>query len=181
MPKDDRPAKPPLMRIRRKPITVKPKFGSKPSVEYMDVHESKLISTYSTKKIMAIAIISAIILLLIIIAAWPKTTNCDYDNDCFIEKADNCKSAVVRSTIGDGTIVKYTTKDCTLTKEIERFSATEPQQVKDFFKNKKMTCKYEKQDFNGAMLYGLSIGIEDCEGQLKDAIEELRLAQLALE
>ncbi len=179
--KDKRPIKPPLKQVKRKPIIVKPKFGSKPPVEYVDIPESKLIPLYPKKKIIAISAIALAVLLLILIAVWPKSTNCDYDNDCFIEKADNCKPAVVRGTIGDGTIVKYSTKNCILTKEIESFSETEPQQVIDFFKNKKLTCKYEKQNFNGAQLFGLSIGIEDCEGELKDAIEELRLAQLALE
>lgn len=129
------------------------------------------------QKIIGIAaiLIGVIILIYIFI---PKTTDCKTDKICFVEKANECKKAVLRDTIVEGTTVKYTTKNCILTKTIEEFSEAEPEEVTTFFKDKEMACPYTKTAFDASWIEGLSFGIEQCEGQLKDAILELRLAQL---
>lgn len=147
-----------------------PQFSAKPSI----------IEQYSLVKIGA-AIISLIAIVLIIYFALPSATDCSNDRTCFAEKANSCSNVVMTETIGDGTIVKYSAKDCVLTKKIETFASTEPAEVVTFFKGKEMTCKYNMNNFDVNMISGLSIGIDNCEGALKDAIIELRLAQLELE
>ncbi|MBW2996264.1 hypothetical protein KY332_03115 [Candidatus Woesearchaeota archaeon] len=181
------PVKPPVKKTIRKPITPQPRLGSRkslgdPTVKAVkDVPEEMEDLPYSIPKITAAVIIAILILFLIVYAVWPKGTNCGFDKACFIEKANQCKKATVRNTIGDNSIIKYTTEDCILTKEIDKFSETEPEDVITFFKNKKMTCPYIENNFNTLLIEGLSTGMDDCEGELKQAILKLQLAELALE
>ena len=134
---------------------------------------------YSINKIIFL-VIAVIVVIIIIYLVIPKATNCDYDKACFIEKANNCERAIVRDTIGDGSIVKYTSKDCILTKAFDEFSETEPEEVTSFFEKKEMTCSYTQGNFDPVLVESLPSGIDDCEGELKDAILELRIAQLTL-
>jgi len=111
---------------------------------------------------------------------FPKGVNCD-DSACFEQRANNCEVVEMQGTIGDGTIVKYEAQDCVLTKSISSFSETEPQEVIDFFGEKKMTCEYSKDNFDETWVQGLALGVDSCDGELKDSIIELRIAQLSLE
>ena len=105
--------------------------------------------------------------------------SCDTEQ-CFIERANLCKQTTFEQDFAGSTVL-YTTKDCVLTKEITEFSGDEPIEIVELFKGKKMQCYYEKDNFNELLIEDLTSGIEDCEGELKDAIYELRIAQLALE
>jgi hypothetical protein len=131
-------------------------------------------------------IAGAILVLIIIIAGavylvLPKAVDCGNDKSCFIINANECKSAVLREDIAAGTTVKYSAKACVLSKSIETFSIAEPEEVVSFFQGKQMTCAYTQNNFDSTLLDGLSTGMENCEGDLKDAITELRLAQLSLQ
>lgn len=103
------------------------------------------------------------------------------DVRCFSDKADDCSKVMMKGVIGNGTTVVYQAKDCVLTKYIEEFSEDEPDEVVRFFKDKKMTCAYQQGEFDDGLVRGLSIGLDSCEGELKDAIVQLRLAQLSIE
>lgn len=141
-------------------------------------------SPYSIPKIAAAVLVMVIILAgigYLIYLALPKGTDCGNDKACFILNANECKSAVFRDDMAPGTTIKYSTKDCMLTRGIEKFNETEPVEVVSFFENKQMACSYTKNNFDATLLDGLSIGMENCEGDLKDAVIELRLAQLSLE
>ena len=129
---------------------------------------------------LASIILPAILIIVVIIFLIPTSTKCGFDQFCFIEKAELCESVEMKDNIGDGTIAKYEAKDCILTKEIETFSQTEPIEVINFFQKKTMECRYEQNNFDASLIQGLSIGIESCQGSLADAINELRLAQIAL-
>lgn len=131
-------------------------------------------------KLVAVVIMGFLFIILIVMI-FTGTEDCGTDADCFIERANECNSARFEGTIGDGTIVEYSVEDCVLTKKISEFSDTEPEEVKSFFGEKEMICEYEKGNFNEDLIDGLSLGIDECEGELKDAIIELRLAQLSLD
>jgi hypothetical protein len=138
-------------------------------------------TSYSIPKVTAAIIILILIIALPVYFFWPKSADCGQDKVCFIDKANNCGKAAVRETIGTGTIITYATNNCVLTKSVETFAGDEPEDVVTFFKGKSMSCEYEKGSFDSILVDGISTGIDLCEGDLKDAILELRLAQISLE
>jgi hypothetical protein len=120
-----------------------------------------------------------IIIAFIIISVIPTTEGCGYDKACFIAKANNCEESVVREDLQGSTILYKSSNDCVITKSFEEFSESEPEEIKLLFGNKDMACTYEKNNLNEDFV-SLVGGIEFCDGELKDSIYELRLAQIAL-
>lgn len=95
--------------------------------------------------------------------------------DCFIAKAENCESAKMEQNF-DGSIFKLSVKNCVLTKTALKLNESEPQEIKDLLEGASMKCEYGEGNFNTDWTGTLSIGIENCSGDLKDAIDELILA-----
>ena len=124
-------------------------------------------------KIAIIMIIPIIVLFLIFLL----TTKCDLD--CFIERANNCESAK-SFTMLEGNKISLSTKDCTLTKEITEFDENEPYELVSLLENKEMVCNYNKGEFTTELLT-LAGKIELCKGDLKDALINIRVAQIELE
>ena len=89
---------------------------------------------------------------------------------CFIEKANECKPAKYTTIIGTSTIEIESLQGCILKKTVLNLDATEPQEIRDFFTGKYMTCTYEKGEFNDDFAYQISGPLEECEGPLVDAI-----------
>ncbi len=111
----------------------------------------------------------------------PSVQDCAWDKDCFIAQANQCSPTKVREDIS-GSILSYQSfMDCTLTKRFESFGPAEPQEVVSFFSGKQMSCVYEPGYFPTELVQSLTSGNERCTGALKDAIEELALASLAIE
>lgn len=137
-------------------------------------------SGYSILKV--VGVISIILMIFAVVyLVLPKSKDCGNDVECFTEVANNCESGVMWESIGDGTLVKYETSDCVLTKYFYQFSDSEPIEVTEFFGDKKMTCQFSKGGFDPYLATGLAFGVDSCEGELKEAIIELRLAQLSLQ
>lgn len=129
-----------------------------------------------------LAILSLIILIIIIAAALflpskgislSKEINCT-DQDCFIQAANNCNSAYLEQD-EEGSLFSYKTNNCILTKTAVKLSEDEPIEMIDQFEGSSMTCSYEKANFDTNLLNTLTLGIENCTGQLKDALEDLLL------
>jgi hypothetical protein len=95
--------------------------------------------------------------------------NC-MDPTCFTTAANNCQSATFQNNIA-GSIIKYDTKNCILTKTILKMNETEPQEMIDLFQGKSMTCTYTQDDFNTDLINSLTIGTDLCSGDLKDTID----------
>jgi hypothetical protein len=120
-----------------------------------------------------------VILAFLIISVIPFTEGCGFDRQCFLDKANNCEASILKEDL-QGSIVRYeSSTDCKLTKRFERFSDTEPEEIEILFKQKDMTCTYSQGNLDPDLV-SLVGGIEFCEGNLKDSIYELRLAQIAL-
>lgn len=100
-----------------------------------------------------------------------ETTSCD-TLACFSEAANNCSESSYQQNIA-GTLFYFTSKNCVLTKTVQQINETEPQEIKDLFKDTGMICTYSKNNFNVELVTTLTKGIENCEGSLKDAIEAL--------
>ena len=92
--------------------------------------------------------------------------------DCFIAAANSC-SAVRMQQVEAGSLFDYSEKNCALTKTATKLNETEPQEIKDLLEGKSLVCNYSQGNFNENWINTLSIGIEDCSGELKDAIDEL--------
>ena len=97
-------------------------------------------------------------------------TECD-TTACFIEKANECEPARYLTKIGTSTIEMEVTSDCKLKKTVIDLDETEPEEIREFFKEKYMICNYEKGAFNEDFAYQISGPLGECAGPLKDAIE----------
>ncbi|HEV8290192.1 MAG TPA: hypothetical protein VGQ00_04560 [Candidatus Norongarragalinales archaeon] len=94
------------------------------------------------------------------------------DKNCFINAASQCSAAklVLNESYG---AVKYSTNGCVFTKRIVSLNESESPDLKLLVEGKSMACKYEKGKFDTNLVDSLLLGIEPCEGELKDAINEL--------
>ena len=95
--------------------------------------------------------------------------------ECFITAANSCSSVKMQQTEA-GSLFDYSEKGCILTKTAAKLNETEPVEIKDLLEGKSLTCGYSQGNFNENWLKTLSIGIENCSGDLKDAIDELAYA-----
>ena len=94
------------------------------------------------------------------------------DKTCFIQKAESCAPAKFLQD-EKGTLVQYTTKQCVLTKKIIKVSSQESAHIREAVAGKSMTCSYQQGYFNANWINTMTIDIQHCEGQLKDAIQSL--------
>lgn len=137
-----------------------------------------------TKQTLTIFLAAAVFVfaLLAIFVIYPSVSaaDCGFDKSCFAERADNCKASVVKEDLYGSTILYESSKDCVLTKTIEELDISEPFEVKLLFEGKEMECPYSKEQYNPDWSADLVGGIDNCEGELKEAIYNLRIAQIAL-
>ena len=95
------------------------------------------------------------------------------DATCFIAAANNCEDMNV-TLIGNIATFAYTSSSsCVFTKTLVQVDANETQQMKDFLNGKSMICTYEKGKFNPGLVTSLVEGMENCTGDLKDAVSQL--------
>ena len=94
--------------------------------------------------------------------------------DCFIAAANNCSDISIQATESFGT-VKYSTSGCVFTKTIISLNQNESADMRAALTGKSLTCVYEKNKFDSGLLTSLVIGIENCDGELKEIISQLVL------
>ncbi len=123
----------------------------------------------------AFVLLAAVAIIILVVSG----RDCGRDADCFVARAQQCETAMLRSEIANGTIIKYEEKGCTVTTSIDTFGPAEPQIVVDYFKGKTMLCTYTQGQFDPALIKGLTT--EGCTGTLRDAILGLQSAQLVNE
>jgi hypothetical protein len=99
------------------------------------------------------------------------STTCS-DKQCFTAAADGCGNETIQITEDYG-VVKYTTTNCVLTKTVISLDQNESADMKHLLEDKNMTCRYEKGKFDQNWINSLLLGVEKCEGGLKDAIADL--------
>jgi len=129
--------------------------------------------------------IAVLVFFIILIAAMgfyifpiDEAKDCGYDKECFIKAANECLVATVLSDIG-GTIFKISSDNtCSYIKKVEKLSESEPKEIADVIGNKEMSCTYLKGAFNEEALTKITADIENCAGQLKNAIQEITSAEI---
>jgi hypothetical protein len=95
------------------------------------------------------------------------------DAACFIAAANNCEDMNVTLRGSVATFAYTSSQSCVFTKTLVSVDANETQQMKDFLEGKSMTCIYERGKFNPGLVTSLVDGMEDCIGDLKDALGQL--------
>jgi hypothetical protein len=95
------------------------------------------------------------------------------DATCFIAAANNCDDMNVTLTGKVATFAYTSSSSCVFTKTLLSVDQNETQKMKDFLVGKSMICTYGKGKFNPDLVTSLVDGMENCTGDLKDAISEL--------
>lgn len=146
--------------------------------------KEETVSTISTKPYTKMFLITGVILVAVAliygsISLIGTATDCGYDKQCFIQQANRCNKAIVRENLA-GTIVKYTTNNCVLTKNMEQVAENEPEQVKLLFQGKSMTCPYSQNSFNPFLVESIITSLDTCSGDLKTVLNEISIVQYEL-
>ena len=123
---------------------------------------------YNWKKI---ALFSVAVLAIVVISIF-TLNQISMTRERFIEKANLCEKAEFISTI-EGTTYKFLTENCVFKKKIIKLDKYEPEEVNDLFLNEELTCNYNEGEFNTNWIDYLTKDIENCEGELKEIIEEI--------
>lgn len=135
--------------------------------------------THANRKFLLIllVIIAAIGVLL---TAWyvaPQGT-C-VEQSCFAETANRCGSATHAGEV-TGTTVQHHVENCRYTRTVITLSPDEPPEVRELLMGKSLACAYVEGAFNQHWLTTFSLDLEDCTGDLKDAIAAIVQAQQEL-
>jgi hypothetical protein len=91
----------------------------------------------------------------------------------FVSRVQSCRSGAYLGHV-DGSIVKYETKNCVVSKEVTHIGDGEPDEIKVLFEGKRMVCEYRKGEFNFDNIDYIMADIDSCNGDLKDILLELR-------
>jgi hypothetical protein len=125
---------------------------------------------------LGITLLALLVIGILIYLFWPRTIDCGTSKTCFLDAANACKSAVVREQLTGGTVIKYQSNGCVITKSIERFADNESSTVVSALQGKTMTCSYDKNNLDPTTIAGLMSG--SCQGNLLDALTELQAASM---
>jgi len=116
----------------------------------------------------AIALIVIVAVIILLLSGVKKCTT----DECFIAAANKCQSVTMDRSI-EGSIYGLSEKNCVLTKSMKQISATEPSGIATLLGSKSMVCPYNKGSFDKNLIGTVSMGMENCTGDLKNSLEEL--------
>lgn len=91
---------------------------------------------------------------------------------CLIDAANDCGSAEFNTQESYGE-VNYLTYDCTFIKNVTKLDAGEPEVVKKMLEGKGLYCTYEKGAFDERWVNSLTLGLDNCKGDLRESIGNL--------
>jgi len=112
-----------------------------------------------------------IILISVLLLASCMQQTCP-DKECFIEKAQSCGIVSLEEQEEFG-LVRYESRDCTFTKTVVKLGADEEEQLRNLIEGTSLSCGYAEGNFNIRWMYSLYAGFEECDGELKDTLEQL--------
>jgi len=123
----------------------------------------------------ALIVIAVILIIIFIFPSVAIGSKKCADKACFVTAANNCENVILEQN-EEGSTFKYEAKSCVLTKTAVNLNIDEPQEMKDLLEGKSLQCTYITGAFNEDWTDTLSLSLEDCSGELKDAIDELAAA-----
>ncbi len=119
-----------------------------------------------------LGVLCLVILIVLVLMFFPMKASCN-NKQCFVSAANMCeKSSFIQ--LENTATIKYTANDCVLTKKIIKLDKTEPEEIRSLFLDQEMTCEFSKQNFDSSLVDGFAVGVDNCEGSLKDIIVEIR-------
>jgi hypothetical protein len=116
-------------------------------------------------------VILALILLAYLYSSYLFRTTCNSD-ECFILKANSCSPVKIEKTIA-GSLYQLSENKCITTKTLVQMNSTEPSGLKSLIEGKSLQCVYGPGNFDRNLLNSVSLGIENCSGELKDSLDEI--------
>jgi hypothetical protein len=134
------------------------------------------ITTHRSRRLAAGAGLVLLSVLLIVTVAFMFTRSVSRDE--FVSRVQGCSSGKYLGQV-DNSLVKYTTDNCHVTKEIVHIGDQEPKEMQVLFEGKKMTCEYRRGEFNFDDIDYFLKDIDGCWGELKDLLVELNNYKLA--
>ncbi|MBT3408736.1 hypothetical protein HN415_08730 [Candidatus Woesearchaeota archaeon] len=133
------------------------------------------------KKIFYIILVLIILLSFILLFFFNNSVENCSDLDCFLEKANKCeKSSYIydnNEIIFEVSSNKFGDNTCQLTKKVIGLPSLEPSIIKEAILNKELKCIYNMDEFNQKWINTLLGGLNDCEGELKNSLYEIAIAQ----
>ena len=92
--------------------------------------------------------------------------------ECFIDKANLCEKATYETQEEYG-LVLFTTEDCKTTKTIIKLDESEDPELKSLIEGKSLVCENTQDGFDNRWIYNLLSELDNCEGELKDIMQQL--------
>jgi hypothetical protein len=137
--------------------------------KHSDFHFSKKIAAGT----------SFVLLVVILVGVFAFLSTRNLTKEEFVSRVQGCKSGSYLGQV-DNSLVKYSTNNCQVTKQITYIGDKEPQQIRTLFEGKAMTCKYTKGQFNFDNVEYMMKDIDSCWGDLKEILVELNGYKLGL-
>lgn len=130
----------------------------------LDIH-----NIYAERKwLLLIGCVGLIILLTFLFLTLQRS--CEDPLACFLEKANRCEAATYTFTYGTSTITTSSTPSCSLLKYFSSLDPQEPLAVQDLLLDKTLECTYERDSLETSDVLQLTANLENCKGDLVDAI-----------
>jgi len=128
--------------------------------------------------------IAATILLILVSLYYPYSrraesgiflpTDCSNNSDCFIEQANACKPATTILDIGNLGLRYESMEGCRFRKTITRVGTEEPEEMRLLLENRSVECDYETGKFDSRLVFNLTLGLENCSGQLRYRLQTIQ-------
>ncbi|MBU2575328.1 MAG: response regulator [Elusimicrobia bacterium] len=102
-----------------------------------------------------------------------KPFDCGCDRALFVNKANRFEPALLRIEAGGAVFRCRVNHNGLFIKQVEKLPKTARQSVMVMLEGRSLTARYKKAKFNCLWIYSISLGLDECRGDLKEAILEL--------
>jgi len=92
--------------------------------------------------------------------------------ECFVGKANECASVTYEVQEEYG-LMLYSAEDCRFTKTVVKMDESEDPELRGLIEGKSLNCGYPEGMFNTRWMYSLLADMDQCEGELKDVMEQV--------
>lgn len=130
----------------------------------------KILKKYQRNNFITGLVIVLVLLIIAVLGYLVVINSGEMTQDKFLDKANNCKPAIMDKEIGTITMELKINDDCSITKTVIDVLDTEPEAIQDLFLGASMTCTYDKGMFDEDYVNQISGNLGYCSGSLVDAV-----------
>jgi len=129
----------------------------------------------SWKRYLLLIVISAILLGLFveIYASLAFSVPVCKTDSCFESLANICRPVSMEKTLARS-VYSFNEEGCILVKSAKKINETEPAYMVNLIEGDNMTCPYTSGKFDSNLIDTLSVGTDNCTGELKDAFDTIK-------